>query len=153
VLTQILTVIFLLLSGALAGVLFTVTVAVVPVIRQLPGAQYAQVHQMLDKRFDPMMPHLNKVSLALCVALAFLVDGTWPTLSVVVAGVCIVGVAVVSERYNVRINRAIDRWDPECPPADWTAVSSRWARANHVRTVIAIAGFGIAITGVVVPWS
>jgi uncharacterized membrane protein len=144
--------VFLLLSGTLAGVLFAVEVAIVPAAAALPGERYVQVHRLMDRRFDPLMPRVNKVTLAVCVALVIMVGGIWPRIAIALAGLCIVAVAVVSEGWNVRINRVIDRWDPHAPPEDWPAVRARWAAANRVRTLFAVAGFGVAILGTALSW-
>ncbi|GLW63927.1 hypothetical protein Arub01_21710 [Actinomadura rubrobrunea] len=138
---------FLLLSGALAGVLFAVETAIVPAVSALPGDVYVRVHRLLDRRFDPMMPRVNKVSLAVCAALVVLAGGVWPRVALACSGLCIIGVAVVSEGWNVRMNRVIDGWDPAAPPPDWSRVRARWAAANRVRTLLAIAGFGAAVLG------
>jgi uncharacterized membrane protein len=149
---DILLAVFLLLSGILAGVLFTVEVAIVPAVGALPGERYVQMHRLLDRRFDPLMPRVNKVALAICVALVILAGGAWPRIAIALAGLCIVGVAVVSEGWNVRINRVVDRWEPETPPEDWNVTRTRWAAANRVRTLFAMAGFGAAILGAALVW-
>ncbi|GAA1774758.1 anthrone oxygenase family protein [Actinomadura chokoriensis] len=143
---------FLLLSGVLAGVLLAVETAIVPVVAVLPADRYVQVHRLLDRRFDPMMPRVNKVSLAVCAALVAAGGGVWPRVAVGCAGLCIIGVAVVSEGWNVRMNRVIDGWDPAAPPPDWPGVRARWAAANRARTLLAVAGFGAAITGAALVW-
>ncbi|MFC6883285.1 MULTISPECIES: anthrone oxygenase family protein [Actinomadura] len=151
-LRDVLLAVFLLLSGALAGVLFTVEVAIVPVVAALPGERYVQVHRLLDRRFDPLMPRVNKVALAICVLLVVLAGGVWPRVAIACAGACVVAVAVVSEGWNVRINRVIDRWEPDAPPDGWTGVRTRWAAANRVRTLFAVAGFAAAIAGTALIW-
>jgi hypothetical protein len=142
----------LLLVGGLAGVLFAVETAIVPAVGALPGERYVQVHRLLDRRFDPLMPRVNKVALAICVGLVVLAGGVGPRVAIALAGVCIIGVAVVSEGWNVRMNRVIDGWNPEAPPTDWSRVRARWALANRVRTLLAIAGFGAAIVGAALAW-
>lgn len=149
---EILTVVFLLLAGVLAGVLFSVEVAIVPMVCALPGERYVQVHRLLDARFDPLMPRMNKVSLAVCAALVIFADGVGARVVFGLAGLCIVGVAVVSEAFNVRMNRDIDTWDPGEPPAGWPVVRARWAAANRVRTVLAGAGFCLAVAAATTPW-
>lgn len=71
----VLTAVFLLLTGLLAGTLFTVEVAVVPTLGALPGERWVQVHTLLDHRFDPMMPRINMVTLASCLGLVIFADG------------------------------------------------------------------------------
>lgn len=152
VLLDVLLAVFLLLSGTLAGVLFAVEVAIVPAVGALPGERYVQVHRLLDRRFDPLMPRVNKVALAVCALLVVVAGGLWPRVAIALAGLCIVGVAVVSERWNVRFNRVVDRWDAEAPPDGWQGIRARWAAANRVRTLFALAGFGVAILGAALVW-
>jgi hypothetical protein len=144
---------FLSLSGALAGVLFTVEVAIVPAVGALPGERFVQVHRLLDRRFDPLMPRVNKAALAVCGTLVILAGGVWPRAAIAFAGLCIVAVAVVSEGWNVRLNRVVDRWDPEALPDDWTGIRTRWAAANRVRMLFAIAGFVATIVGAALIWN
>jgi uncharacterized membrane protein len=138
---------FLLLSGILAGTLFTVHMAIVPTLTALPGERWVQVHTLLDKRFDPTMPRINMVSLVICAALVLLADGGPAKVAFALGGLFTVGVAVVSEAYNVRMNKHLEKWDPEALPPDWLGLRARWASANLVRTVFAIVGFASALAG------
>jgi hypothetical protein len=153
VLVDVLGAVFLLLSGTLAGVLFAVEIAVVPTILALAAEPYVRVHTLLDRRFDPLMPRINKVALAICVLLVVFAEPVGAKVGIGLAGVATVGVAVVSEVYNVRMNRRIADWDPRALPADWQSVRARWASANRVRTLIAFAGFAAAITGTTLAWT
>jgi uncharacterized membrane protein len=143
----VLTAVFLLLTGLLAGTLFTVEVAVVPTLGVLSGERWVQVHTLLDHRFDPMMPRMNMVTLASCLALVIFADGFAAKAAFALGGLCTVGVAVVSEAFNVRMNKHISSWDPRALPLEWLGLRSRWASANRVRTIIAVAGFASAIVG------
>lgn len=138
---------FLLFTGLLAGTLFTVHMAIVPALAVLTGPRWVQVHTLLDKRFDPMMPNINKISLVVCAVLVFLADGTSTKIWFALGGLCTVGVAVVSEAFNVRMNHHVSKWNPDAPPPEWLGLRSRWASANLVRTLIAIAGFACTIVG------
>lgn len=138
---------FLLLTGILAGTLFTVEVAMVPALGALPPERWVQVHLLLDRRFDPLMPRINKVSLVICFALVILADGFGAKLAFAIGGICTVGVALVSEFFNVRMNRHISGWDPQAPPPGWHGLRTRWASFNRVRTLIAVAGFASTIAG------
>jgi hypothetical protein len=48
------------------------------------------------------MPTVNKIALAVCLALVVLADGAGAKVAFGIAGLCIVGVAIVSEMFNVR---------------------------------------------------
>jgi uncharacterized membrane protein len=151
-LTEVLAGLFLLLTGALAGVLMAVAVAVVPMMSALPGERWVQVHRLLDPGFDPLMPRANKVTLAIGVVLAIIAPGVAAKTGFALAVLCVVGVAFVSERYNVRMNRHIDTWDDELP-AGWTVLRTRWAVWNQVRTLIAVIGFAAAIAASMFAWA
>jgi hypothetical protein len=143
---------FLFLSGGLAGVLVAVEIAVVPMFADLPGERYVQVHRLLDPRFDPLMPNANKVALGIGVLLMIFAHGIGAKLSFGIAEVGIIGVALVSELSNVRINRRMDTWDLEQLPEGWSGVRARWARSNRDRTLIALFGFAAAIAGTILIW-
>lgn len=144
---NVLATLFMLLSGLLAGTLFMVEIAVVPTFGALSGERWVQVHLLLDKRFDPLMPRINKVSLVICAALVVFADGLGAKVAFASGGLCIVGVAIVSEAFNVRMNRHLSSWDPHALPLGWTGLRSRWASANRIRTIFAAAGFAAAVVG------
>jgi uncharacterized membrane protein len=139
--------VFVLMSGVLAGVLVGVELAVVPMLAALPADRYVQVHRLLDPGFDPFMPRFNQVALGIGVLITIFAPGVPAKLVFATAVLCIVGVAVVSEVYNVRLNRRIDTWESTTPPADWQAVRLRWGRWNRVRTAISVLGFLVAVAG------
>lgn len=136
-----------LLSGALAGVLVAVHIAVVPMLADLPGDRYVQIHRSLDPRFDPLMPLVDKVALGVGLVLIVLAPGWDAKAAFAAAEAGLIGVALVSELSNVRINRSIDTWEARGLPQGWSETRTRWARSNRSRTWIALAGFAAAITG------
>jgi uncharacterized membrane protein len=135
------------LTGTLAGTLFTVESAIVPTLLSLPGDRWVQVHTGLDRRFDPLMPSINKVSLGICAALVVLAEGRAAKTAFALGGAGTVGVALVSELFNVRMNKHVVTWDPEALPSGWTALRARWAAANRVRTAFALGGFVSTVVG------
>ncbi|WP_433172878.1 anthrone oxygenase family protein [Actinoallomurus sp. CA-150999] len=138
---------FLLGTGSLAGVLLAVEMAMVPMLCALRGDRWVEVHRLLDPGFDPLMPRVNRVVLALGIVL-IVVAGPAPArvaFGLAVAG--IVGVALVSELRNVPMNRRIDAWAADGLPDDWPRLRERWARANRLRTLFAAAGFAAAVCG------
>ncbi|GAA0538103.1 DUF1772 domain-containing protein [Paractinoplanes ferrugineus] len=149
---QVLAALFLLLAGLLAGVLFTVEMAIVPTIRALAADPWIRVHVLLDRRFDPMMPRMNKVALAIGLVLIVFVPGPATKVAFAAAALSIGGVAVISEVYNVRLNKRIAAWPVGDPPAEWPEVRARWARANQARTLVALGGFAVTIAAVALAW-
>lgn len=146
---EVLAVTFVLLAGVLAGVLVGVQLAVVPMLAALPGERYVEVHRLLDPGFDPFMPRFNKVALAIGLVLTVFAPGLTAKGLFASSVLCIVGVALVSEIFNVRMNRRIDTWDTTRMPAEWRAVRTRWGAWNRVRTVISVVGFATAVAGMV----
>ncbi|MET9262158.1 DUF1772 domain-containing protein [Amycolatopsis sp. NPDC004079] len=128
-------------SGAIAGVLFAVALAVLPALFAMPPAQYVYSHQLIGKRWDPTMPVLVLGSTALDVVLAFLVPGrAW--LFGAGAG-ALAAVSVVSHFCNVPLNRAVKRLDPEAIPAHWADPRPLWRRWHLLRTGIAVLAAGL----------
>ncbi|CAL9376698.1 hypothetical protein SUDANB145_00983 [Streptomyces sp. enrichment culture] len=144
---DLLAALLVLLSGALAGVLVAVEIAVVPMLADLPGRRYVQVHRLLDPRFDPLMPTVDKIALGVGLLLIVLAPGWAAKGAFAVAEAGLIGVALVSELSNVRINRSIDTWETDRLPQGWAETRARWARANRSRTWIASVGFVAAIAG------
>ena len=138
---------FLLGTGALAGVLMAVELAIVPMLCALRGDRWIEVHRLLDPGFDPMMPRVNKVVLALGLVLVVVAGPDSARVCFGLACAGIGGVALVSELRNVPMNRRIDGWVAAGLPDDWAGQRARWARANRVRTLFAAAGFAAAICG------
>lgn len=136
-----------LLSGVLAGVLLAVEVAVVPMMGALSGDRYVQVHRLLDSRFDPLMPTVARIAMGADLVLTVFAPGPGARAAFAAAEAGLIGVALVSELSNVRLNRSIDTWDPDRLPGDWASTRDRWARSNRYRTLAALAAFAAAVTG------
>jgi len=134
-----------LCSGTLAGVLFSVARAVVPTFLALPAGPYIKVHQLLDPRFDPLMPRLTGLSMIASLTLVVLsptaIAGiAWGTGLVLTAAV-----ALISGLRNVPMNQQVLSWDPASPPANWNRLRTSWGKWNTVRTWCAIWAFAIYI--------
>ncbi|MGP3925232.1 anthrone oxygenase family protein [Streptomyces sp. 8N616] len=152
-LTAALAVVFVLCTGVLAGALIAVERAIVPMLLQLPRQTWSQVHRALDPGFDPLMPTVNKVALAAGLGLSFLAPGAAAKTAFAVALAGVVGVALVSELRNVRMNRRIDEWAAAGEiPDDWRTLRDRWARANRRRTASALLAFCVALCGCWLAW-
>ncbi len=49
--------------------------------------------------------------------------------------------------FNVPINLATGRWDPEHPPDDWKSVRNRWEFFQGLRSWLLLIGFVLACAG------
>ncbi|MFF3905062.1 anthrone oxygenase family protein [Streptomyces sp. NPDC001848] len=152
-LSAVLAAVFVLCTGVLAGALVAVERAVVPMLLRLPRQTWSEVHRLLDPGFDPLMPTVNKVALATGLGLSFLAPTSAAKATFACALASVVGVALVSELRNVRMNRRIDAWAEAGEiPDGWGALRADWARANRLRTACAVAGFCAALGGCWLAW-
>ncbi|MFE6165483.1 anthrone oxygenase family protein [Streptomyces sp. NPDC056486] len=146
--------VLVLCTGVLAGALIAVEQAVVPMLLSLPRQTWSDVHRRLDPGFDPLMPTVNKVALAAGLGLSFLAPGADAKAAFASALGAVVGVALVSELRNVRMNRRIDAWAEAGEiPGGWGALREAWARANRLRTAFAVLAFCAALCGCWLAWA
>lgn len=135
---QLLTVLVLLGSGTVAGVLFGVALSTVPALASMPPDRYVYTHTRLGRNWDPTMPLIVLGTTVADIVLAFLVSGTGARALVVAAGVCLLGVSWVSHFRNVPINRRVHRTDPDAIPDDWDDPRAVWQRWHLLRTALAV---------------
>jgi hypothetical protein len=112
-----------------------------PVIRRLPPESHLRVEQGLLGTFGLFMP----VAMTLCVVLSvsYAIMGSSSGLNAgrwVVAAMFIA--ALVSTLiFNVPVNLATGRWDPDNPPPDWKWTRTRWEFFQGIRSWLLLAGF------------
>jgi len=143
-----LSVLVLLGSGVVAGVLFAVALSIVPALTALPASLYVEMHTLIGRRWDPTMPLLVVSSMAVDVGLAILTpeERVW----YLAAAVALLGVAVVSHFGNVPLNRAVKSVNPDELPSDWSDPRPTWRRWHLIRTALALVGLAanaIAVAG------
>jgi uncharacterized membrane protein len=125
-------------TGLAAGVLFSVALSVVPAFRALTPERYIQLHRLIGRRYDRVMPPIVLTCTVLDVALAVNAAGTPARVAFAVAAGCGCGVAALSQLGNVPINRRVKRM-PDAPvPDGWTDPRARWRTFNLARTWLAV---------------
>lgn len=148
--TRTLEVLVLVSSGLVTGILVSGAVAMVPCFSALPADRYVEVHKLLDRRLDPLMPILVALSAVLALALAFLADGGIQIALFATGAALMAGVAVVSLSTAVPLLRHVRSVDPANLPADWYDLRRPWRAWHLVRTVLAVVSlFAIASASVV----
>ncbi|MFG2956446.1 DUF1772 domain-containing protein [Streptomyces sp. NPDC048291] len=147
---EALTVLVLLGTGLVAGVLFAVAVSVMPALIALPPDRYVITHKLLGRHYDRIMPFIVTGSVVIDTVLAFRGSGTGRVLFAA-AAVCMAGVAVVSQTRNVPINKRVKRTRPEDLGPDWEDPRIRWRDWHLVRTCCAVAGCALTAAAVVLP--
>ncbi|WP_410601160.1 DUF1772 domain-containing protein [Amycolatopsis sp. lyj-90] len=135
-LADILSVVALVGSGLVAGVLFAVALSVLPALIAMPAGDYIRTHQLIGRNWDPTMPVLVLSSAAADIALAFVESAG--TVHFGVASALLLGVSVVSHWCNVPINRVVKSLDPRRIPPGWRDPRPLWRRWHLLRTTLAV---------------
>ncbi|GAA3083893.1 hypothetical protein GCM10017600_44490 [Streptosporangium carneum] len=145
----VLSVLVLIGSGTVAGVLFAVALSTVPALAAMPPDRYVYTHTLLGRNWDPTMPIIVLGTTLLDVVLAVLTPGAVPRSLIIGAAVCLAGVSAVSHLRNVPINRRVHRTDPDAIPPGWQDPRPLWRRWHTLRTALAMAALalnGLAVT-------
>ncbi|WP_308311996.1 DUF1772 domain-containing protein [Streptomyces albipurpureus] len=145
---EALSVLVLLGTGLVAGVLFAVAVSVMPALIAMPPDRYVITHKLLGRRYDRIMPFIVVGATVIDVVLAVRATGG-ARLLFAAAALCMVGVAVVSQTRNVPINNRVKRTDPDAIGSDWHDPRGQWRDWHLVRTGFAVAGCTLSATAVV----
>ena len=114
-----------------------------PVIRQLPPEHHVYVEKGMLRTFGRVMPVLMTLCPVLSIAYAIhlpAVDGSvnairWLTATIFVAAL------VSTIIFNVPINLATGRWDPQSLPQNWKYTRDRWEFFQGVRSWLLLIGF------------
>ena len=119
-----------------------------PVIRRLPPTQHIEVEQGLLRTFGRIMPVAMTLTVALGIANAIDVGGhggpadwRWAAAAAFIAALTSTVI------FNVPVNLATGRWDPQHPPADWKQTRNRWEFFQGLRSWLLLAGFVLTSAG------
>ncbi|UUN27418.1 DUF1772 domain-containing protein [Streptomyces sp. FIT100] len=145
---EALSVLVLLGTGLVAGVLFAVAVSVMPALIAMPPDRYVSTHKLLGRHYDRIMPFIVTGSTVIDVAFAIRGTGTVRVLFAA-AALCMAGVAVVSQTRNVPINNRVKRTAPEDLGPGWQDPRIQWRDWHLVRTCCAMAGCTLSAAAVV----
>ena len=148
--TAILGVAVLLGSGLTAGVLFSVALSVVPAFLGVPPERYVELHKLIGRRYDHVMPPLVATWTVLDVVLATGADTATSRALFVSAAVLGCGVAAVSQLGNVPINRRVKRLPAGPVPAGWADPRGAWRTFNLVRTHLAVLALAANACGLLI---
>ena len=150
-LTHLLSVAVILLTGLVAGVFFDVALAMLPAFIAMPAGRFVEANNMIGKGYHPTMPIVCSAAVLINLWLIFL--ASTPTRYLfLVATILVLGTQFVSEFGNMRINRRLLKLDPEALPADWQDPRARWKAFHLLRTAFAVLavildGLAVALAG------
>jgi uncharacterized membrane protein len=146
--TAALGVLALLGSGISAGVLFCVALSIAPAFGALPPGRYVEVHRLIGRPYDKVMPWTVMGTTATDIVLAAR-SGPAVGLYAAAAGL-LFAVSAVSHLGNVPINRRVKHLDPAAMPPDWDDPRRVWRNWNLLRTWCAIVAFALTAAAVAV---
>ena len=134
----------LLSAGLLAGAMGYGAVNLVPTFRSVPLDVRLTFHTELMRMNGPVVQTVMALAFVGSVALAVRSGGgrRW----VAVGAAALVLVSFLVTRFgNVPINAEMKMWVATAPPPDHASILRRWEIFNVVRTVAAVAAFGLLV--------
>ncbi|WP_328396463.1 DUF1772 domain-containing protein [Nocardia sp. NBC_00416] len=134
-----------LFAGLFAGFLLGVLV-LESSLRSVDAPTYAQVRAVELDRLDVLASVTLLPALFLCAGLAvagYRSGRSW--LPAAVAATLLAATALISFSVNLPINADQADWAAGRLPADWSEIRDRWQAAHLVRTVTAVAAFGVLL--------
>jgi hypothetical protein len=136
------------LTGLIAGIYVSVLIHDHR-IRDLTGPNYAAMHQMRDKTFRRVMPALVLPTLALLVVNAVLHRQALPGAVFAVAALISLTDAVLTIRHQLPLNKEVQSWDADHPPARWADVRDAWAQGHIPRIGLGTTIFAASLWAVI----
>ncbi|TJZ52132.1 DUF1772 domain-containing protein [Streptomyces piniterrae] len=146
---ETLSVLVLLGTGLVAGVLFAVAISVMPALIAMTPDRYVDTHKLLGKRYDRIMPFIVSGSVVIDAAFAVRAEETGPRALFIAAALAMTGVAVVSQTRNVPINNRVKKTRPEDLGPGWEDPRVQWRDWHLLRTCFAVAGCALTAAAVV----
>jgi len=146
---ETLSVLVLLGTGLVAGVLFAVAISVMPALIAMTPDRYVDTHKLLGKRYDRIMPFIVSGSVLVDAAFAVRAHDTGPRTLFIAGALAMAGVAVVSQTRNVPINNRVKKTRPQDLGPNWADPRRQWRDWHLLRTCFAIAGCALTAAAVV----
>src|SRR4028119_1844802 len=140
----------LFITGVLTGNEFGSWAALHPALRELPHRSHVRSEQAVTRRFGKIMPALMTGALVSFVPVLSLVsDRRSSSFLFGLAGmVCYATMLAITLAGNVPINRRTLQLDPDTTPREeFLELRARWDRLHAARNVLNLAGFGLALLG------
>jgi hypothetical protein len=103
---------------------------------------FTEVHQGRDAVAARVMPILGNAAILFIAFSMFLVRTDTSRLFVGVTALLLyIADMVVTLRFNVPLNKEVQSWRQDAPPAEWARVRDRWERFHTLRTMLIVPGF------------
>ena len=133
----------LVLTGFTACAEFGSYAFVHPTLRNLPPKYHIQVERGLLRTFGRVMPVLMTLCVIAPIGYALHHSGTSEPVRLTrwIAAACFVAALTSTAIFNVPINLATGKWDPENPPQNWKEIRNRWETFQGIRSWFLLLGF------------
>lgn len=140
----------LLLTALSMGVHFGTWLTERPLRRTQSGALFIEVHQGRDRVAARVMPIVGSAALIFLALGVFLVRAVPAAFALSLSGLVLsIGDMLVTVLVNVPINREVQSWQPDAPPAEWKRLRDRWESFHSIRTLLIVPGFALFAASVV----
>ena len=122
----------LMLTGFTACAEFGSYAFVHPTLRNLPPKYHIQVERGILKTFGRVMPVLMTLCVIAPIGYALHYSGTSEPVRLTrwIAAACFVAALTSTAIFNVPINLATGKWDPENPPQNRKEIRNRWKHSR-----------------------
>jgi len=143
----------LFLAGALTGNEFGSWAALHPALRELPHQAHVRSEQAVTRRYGKMMPALMTGAFVSFVPVLSLIPGrrSLSFLFSFAGMLCYASMLTITLTGNIPINRRTLELDPGTTTREeFLELRARWERLHTARNALNLAGFGLAILGVLV---
>jgi hypothetical protein len=121
-----------------------------PMRRTTSGRVFTEVHQGRDAIAARVMPILGNAAIVLIGVTAISVrDHSLSLVAALVALALYVADVGITPSKNVPLNKGVQSWSADAPPAHWSSVRDRWEHFHSVRTVLIVSGFFAVVAAVV----
>ncbi len=118
-------------------------------IRDLSGPAYAAMHQMRDKTFRVVMPIIGMTMLASLIMNAILNRSGLPGALFAAAFLVALTDAGLTIRHQLPLNKLIQSWNADHPPAGWESARDGWARGHNLRIVLGVAVYVASLSATI----
>ncbi len=148
----ILKVIALVSSGLIAGAFFYAYWNMLPTFKEVPTAVHLIFRTTLMKHNGTSMPILMSMAIIATGLLYFIVykEEPIPRILIILSVLLLFTTLLITLFGNVPINSIIKTWQPDSPPADWTAFLNRWDYYHRLRTITALLGFSCLVIALLI---
>jgi Domain of unknown function (DUF1772) len=137
-------------SSVLSSGVFAGTVAALsPSKRGFDSRTYVTVQQATVRNLRPVMGFLLPASVLANLAVLVTTDraDTRARRQAVTGVLGPLASLLLTARWELPINARVLTWDPDHPPAGWTADRDRWETVHLIRTATALIGLAATLAG------